>query len=140
MNSLVYVDIDQGIYRVKLKVARNEKRKKKLCTWVFFFYKYGKIWSVPLEQKFDLEPLFSEEWSAKSIQISSTKPLVTLWHICNSNSTAYLLICSYNLYTHMVKKQIRLNYKVDHIGYIISWRKPPHFLSFNNILLSTIFL
>ena len=43
MNSLVYVDIDQGIYRVKLKVARNEKRKKKLCTWVFFFYKYGKI-------------------------------------------------------------------------------------------------
>ena len=28
MNTLVYVDIDQGICKVKLKVARNEKRKK----------------------------------------------------------------------------------------------------------------
>ena len=28
MNALVYVDIDQGIHKVKLKVARNEKRKK----------------------------------------------------------------------------------------------------------------
>ena len=28
MNALVYVDIDQGIYKVKLKVALNEKQKK----------------------------------------------------------------------------------------------------------------
>ena len=28
MNALVYVDIDQGILKVKLKVAQNEKRKK----------------------------------------------------------------------------------------------------------------
>ena len=28
MNALVYDNIDQGIYKVKLKVARNEKRKK----------------------------------------------------------------------------------------------------------------
>ena len=28
MNALVYVDIDQGIHKVKLKVARIEKRKK----------------------------------------------------------------------------------------------------------------
>ena len=28
MNVLVYVDIDQGIYKVKLKVTLNEKRKK----------------------------------------------------------------------------------------------------------------
>ena len=27
MNALVYVNIDQGIHRVKLKVARNEKGK-----------------------------------------------------------------------------------------------------------------
>ena len=27
MNALVYVNIDQGIYKVKLKVALNEKRK-----------------------------------------------------------------------------------------------------------------
>ena len=28
MNALVYVDIDQGIHKGKLKVALNEKRKK----------------------------------------------------------------------------------------------------------------
>ena len=28
MNAPVYVDIDQGIHKGKLKVARNEKRKK----------------------------------------------------------------------------------------------------------------
>ena len=28
MNALVYVDIDRGIHKVKLKNARNEKRKK----------------------------------------------------------------------------------------------------------------
>ena len=27
MNALVFVDIDQGIYKVKLKVALNEKTK-----------------------------------------------------------------------------------------------------------------
>ena len=28
MNALVYVDIDQGIYKGKMKVALNEKQKK----------------------------------------------------------------------------------------------------------------
>ena len=28
MNALVYVDIDQGIHKVKLKVVQNEKGKK----------------------------------------------------------------------------------------------------------------
>ena len=28
MNAPVYVDIDQGIHKVKIKVAQNEKRKK----------------------------------------------------------------------------------------------------------------
>ena len=30
MNALVYVDIDQGIHKVKMKVAQNEKQKKLL--------------------------------------------------------------------------------------------------------------
>ena len=34
MNVLVYVDIDRGIHKGKLKVARNEKRKK-LCGFSF---------------------------------------------------------------------------------------------------------
>ena len=39
VNALVYVDIDQGVLKVKLKLARNEK-----ITWVFLFLymKYGK--------------------------------------------------------------------------------------------------
>ena len=36
MNALVYVNIDQGIHKGKMKVARNEKRKKLLG---FSFYK-----------------------------------------------------------------------------------------------------
>ena len=40
VNTVVYVDIDQGILKVKLKLARNEK-----TTWVFLFLymKYGKV-------------------------------------------------------------------------------------------------
>ena len=34
----------------------------KKTTWVFFFYNYGKFWSVSPEQKAELKPLFSEEW------------------------------------------------------------------------------
>ena len=34
MNAPVYIDIDQGIYKVKFKVAQNEKRKK-LCGFSF---------------------------------------------------------------------------------------------------------
>ena len=41
MNAPVYVEIDQGILKVKLRNARNEKQKKTM--WVFFFYKYGKF-------------------------------------------------------------------------------------------------
>ena len=68
MNALVYVDIDQGIRKGKLKVALNEKQKK--TTWVFFFYKYSKIWSVSPDKKVDLKPIFSEEWALLSTMIS----------------------------------------------------------------------
>ena len=33
-------DIDQGIHKVKMKVAQTEKRKK--TAWVFFLYKLAK--------------------------------------------------------------------------------------------------
>ena len=59
MNAPVYVDIDQGILKVKLKVAQNEKQKK--TTWVFFFDKYSKFWSISPDKKVDLKPLFSKE-------------------------------------------------------------------------------
>ena len=50
INALVCVDIDQGIHKVKLKIAWNEKQKK--TTWVFFIYKYDKFWRVLPEQNF----------------------------------------------------------------------------------------
>ena len=34
--------------------------------WVFFFYKYSKFWSVLLDIKVDLKPLFSEECHPKA--------------------------------------------------------------------------
>ena len=49
------------IYKVKLKVPPNKKRKK-LHAWVSFIYKYGKFWSLSPEQKVEVKPLFSEEW------------------------------------------------------------------------------
>ena len=60
MNALVYVDIDQGIHKVKVKIALNEKQKKTMC--VFFFNKYSKFWSILPDKKVDLKPFFSEEW------------------------------------------------------------------------------
>ena len=41
LNAPVNVNIDQGIYKVKFKVALNEKQKK--TTLFFFFYKYSKF-------------------------------------------------------------------------------------------------
>ena len=58
-NALVYFDIDWGIHKVKPKNAWNEKQK--ITMWVFFFYKYGKFWSISLDKKVDLRPLFPEE-------------------------------------------------------------------------------
>ena len=39
---------------------------KNYVAWVFFFYKYGKFWSISPEQKVDFKPLFSEEYQVKS--------------------------------------------------------------------------
>ena len=41
MNALVYVNIDQGIHKGKMKVAQNEKQKK--TTRVFFIHKHSKF-------------------------------------------------------------------------------------------------
>ena len=44
----------------KMKVSPNEKQKK--TTWVFFFYKHSKFWSISLEDYVDQKPFISEEW------------------------------------------------------------------------------
>ena len=55
MNALVYVNIDQGIHKVKLKVAQNEKRKNL----------HGFSFSINIANfealKVDIKPLFSEQ-------------------------------------------------------------------------------
>ena len=43
----------------KSKVARNEKRKKTVC--VFLFQKYGKVWSILLGHFIKHKALISEE-------------------------------------------------------------------------------
>ena len=62
MNALVYVDIDQGIHKVKVYSCTIWKTKK--TTWVFLYIKYSKVWSVLLEHFVERKPLISEECSA----------------------------------------------------------------------------
>ena len=57
----------RAFIRVKLKVAGNEKWKKK-NTWVFFSHKHNKLWSISLGQKVDCKPLLSEEWPTEPLE------------------------------------------------------------------------
>ena len=59
MNALVYVNIDQGIYKVKFKVALNEKRKK--LRGFSFSINMANFEAFGRTKKVDLKPLFSEE-------------------------------------------------------------------------------
>ena len=59
MNAPVYVDIDQGIHKVKLKVALNEKRKK--LHGFSFSINIANFEAFCQTKKVDLKPLFSEE-------------------------------------------------------------------------------
>ena len=71
MNALVYVNIDQGIHKVKYKVAQNEKRKKlrwnillsaNLYFWkVWYYYKFSTtnkttLWFTGQLGMFDIFP------------------------------------------------------------------------------------
>ena len=38
--------------------------KNEKIAYVFFFYEYGKFWSISLDKNVDLNPLFSEEWNS----------------------------------------------------------------------------
>ena len=51
---------------------------KNYVAWVFFFYKYGKFWSISPEQKVELKSLFSEEWRLSIEKITNVIALVTL--------------------------------------------------------------
>ena len=61
MNALVYVNIDQGVHKGKIKVVRNEKRKKLHGFRVFSYIKFSKFWSLLLEHFVERKPLISEE-------------------------------------------------------------------------------
>ena len=62
---LVYVDIDQDIYKGKTQSCSKWKTKKSI--WVFFFHKHSKLWSVFLGQKVERKPLFSEECAGTTV-------------------------------------------------------------------------
>ena len=77
MNAPVYVnqdgDIDQGIHKVKLKNALPKWK----TTWVFFFYKYGKFWSISPDKKVYL--FFSEEWYTLKEFIKWFNLILRMW-------------------------------------------------------------
>ena len=88
-----YVDIDQGIYKVKLKVALNEKRKK-LHGFSFSINMANSGGSKSWAQTF----LF---WSVSSILVKlekgvNLKKLKLLWHKdhCYTKHFYYLLRCT----------------------------------------------
>ena len=58
----LYVNLfaNSSFFRCSFGATLNLKMKKTML--VFFFYKYGKFWSILLEQKVERKPLFSEEW------------------------------------------------------------------------------
>ena len=58
MNVLVYVDIDQGIHKVKTQSYPEIKKQK--ITRVFFLYNHIKFGGISLGQKVERKPLFSE--------------------------------------------------------------------------------
>ena len=59
MNALIYVNIDQGIHKVKLKNAPNEKQKK--LRGFSFSINIANFEAFLWTKKVDLKPLFSEE-------------------------------------------------------------------------------
>ena len=59
INALFYVDKDQGIHNVKLKVAQNEKRKK--LSVFSLSINIANFEAFCMDKKVDLKPLFSEE-------------------------------------------------------------------------------
>ena len=72
MNALVYVDMERAFIKGKMKVAKNEKRKKN--PWVFFLYKYSKFWSVFSEFKFERK-LFILEVCAMPANMRILEPI-----------------------------------------------------------------
>ena len=63
MNAPVYVDIDQGIHKGKLKNALNEKQKK--LHGFSFSINIANFEAFLWTKKVDPKPLFSEEFSSK---------------------------------------------------------------------------
>ena len=60
MNALVYVNIDRGIHKVKVKNALNEKRKK--LHGFSFSINMANFEAFGRTKKVDLKPLFSKQY------------------------------------------------------------------------------
>ena len=60
MNALVYVDLDQGIHKGELKVARNEKRKK--LSGLSFSVNIANFEAFCRTKNLISNLFFSEEW------------------------------------------------------------------------------
>ena len=84
MNALVYVNIDQGIHKVKMKVARNEKRKKLLG--FSFYINIGNFEAFLRNLNLSANRLF---WRCESFVETSRLPLMELVIIPEMETTLY---------------------------------------------------
>ena len=61
--------------------------KTKKTTWVFFFHKHSKFWSISLGQKVEHKPVFSEEWAC------SISRYTAMWIYICAICTSVALLC-----------------------------------------------
>ena len=62
----------------------------KKTTWVFFFHKHSKFWSISLEDLVDQKPFISQECNKESV--SNMKCLFVLWASFVSIIHAYIFL------------------------------------------------
>ena len=92
VEALVSVDIDQGIHYYNSKVARNEKNLFNPS-----FQKYGKFWSISLDNFTKHKPLISEEWS-----LNEWSYICTDWHAPKSKKIFVIFLFSF-IYISILK-------------------------------------
>ena len=84
MNALVYVDIEQGIYKVKLKVALKWKTKKTM--WVFFSISMASFEAFPWTNKLSSNLFFLKIGTSTSNFFSEKNDNLENFHLAIKHS------------------------------------------------------
>ena len=99
----------QGICIWQLKIQRCSNWKTKKTIWFFLFQKYGKFWSIPLDNFITHKPLISEEWyqgacgvKGNFFQKKNDALFSPFLGYCEVHQPSGLMNTSYILYTGMI--------------------------------------